>query len=418
MRRQRARRAWQSAALIIGLTAVVSGARGAQKPEWPQFHGPRRDNMSTETGLLKQWPEGGPKLVWTAKGIGSGFSTVAIAGKRIYITGNIGDHTVIAALRLDGRSLWQARNGPACRHQHAGTRSTPTIEEHRLYHMNADGDLVCLDARTGRHLWGLNILKKFGGRNITWGFAESLLIDGDNVICTPGGQETGMVALNKITGTTVWTCTGTRDKPGYCSPTLFEHGGVRQIAVLMSRSVIGVNADTGKLLWQEPHVCPFEENITAPLFHDGRLLISTRTTGTRLFELKTDGDRVTLKERWGTAALTNQHGGMLVVNGHIYGECHGGQPWAVLDFGSGTTTYKGRGIGRASITYADGRLYLLSFSGTMALVRPDPRTFAPVSQFRVPKGGRGPFWAHPVVCGGRLYVRHDDTLFAYDIAER
>lgn len=405
--------------------AALAGPAGAA--DWPQFHGPRRDNMSAETHLLKQWPEGGPKLLWTASGLGEGFSTVAVVGDasgaaergRIYTTGNVGPHTVITCLDLAGKAVWRARNGPAYRRSHPGTRSTPTIEAGRLYHENADGDVVCLDARTGKPVWSLNILKKFGGRNIEWGLAESLLIDGGKVICTPGGEQAGLVALDKQTGRTVWVCEDTRDKPGYCSPTIIRHGGLRQIVTMMARSIVGVHPETGKLLWRFAHTAPFDENITTPIHHDGRIFMSSRTTGSRLVRLTVAGERVTAEQVWFSKAMDNQHGGVILLDGCLYGDCLRGRggPWACLDFATGKTLYAGRGIGRASLTYADGLLYLLNHRGTVALVKPTPRAFEAVSRFQIPRGGRGPSWAHPVVCGGRLYIRHGDFLYCYDIKQ-
>ena len=263
-------------ALAIALPTFASPAHAA---EWPQFHGPRRDNLSDETGLLKQWPPEGPKLLWTAKGIGHGFSTVAIAGGLIYTAGNIGPDTVITALNLDGKAQWTAKNGPACKHDRPGTRSTPVLDGERLYHENANGDLACLNAKTGKPIWSLNILKKFGGRNPTWGLAESPLIDGKKIICVPGGVHAGMVALDKMTGETLWVCKETTEKPGYASPIVVEYGGVRQIVTMMERSVVGVRADTGKLLWHQPHVAYADETVSTPVFHERFVFVSTLGPG-------------------------------------------------------------------------------------------------------------------------------------------
>ncbi|MHC4749867.1 MAG: outer membrane protein assembly factor BamB family protein, partial [Planctomycetota bacterium] len=196
--------------------------------QWPRFHGSQLDNLSRETGLLRQWPSDGPKLLWTAKGIGEGFSTVAIADRLIHTTGNIGKDTIITTLDLDGRLKWTTKNGPAYKREQPGARATPTIDNGRLYHENADGDVVCLDAQTGETIWSINILEKFNGRNTRWGLAEALLIDGNNVICTPGGVNAGIAALDKNTGQTVWICEEISDTPGYCSPIVFEYKGLRQ----------------------------------------------------------------------------------------------------------------------------------------------------------------------------------------------
>ena len=403
-------------AVTFAATAMIGAAEQAA-PQWPQFNGPKRDNKSTETGLLKRWPDGGPKLLWTTRGIGEGYSAVAVAGGLVYTTGNVGRDTVITALGLDGKVTWRVKNGPAYSREKPGTRSTPTIDAGRLYHMNSDGDLVCLDATSGKAIWSVNILTKFDGRNIRWGLAESLLIDGRNVICTPGGKEISLAALDKRTGQTVWVCKGAGDKPGYCSPIAFTHKGLRQIVTLMSGSVVGVHAQTGKLLWQVRQVTPFDENIASPIFHDGHVFASTRSTGSKLLKVIVEGPKASVKQVWHTRAMDNQHGGVLLLGGHLYGSCLTSRsgPWACLEFKTGKQTHRSDALGRASSTYADGMLYLLNHRRTVALVSPSPRASEIVSRFTIPKGGRGPTWAHPVVCGGRLYIRHGDYLYAYDI---
>jgi len=407
-----------SALLVLALVPPLTAA--PPSCDWPQFHGPRRDNLSTETGLLKQWPEGGPTLLWTVRGLGHGFSTVAVAGSLLYTTGNVGEDTVITAIGLDGKVAWRAKNGPAYERSHPGTRSTPTIDGGRLYHENADGDIVCLDATTGSSVWRLNILKRFDGRNIQWALAESLLIDGDNVICTPGGKEIGLAALDKNTGKTVWTSTGIGDKPGYCSPILVEHEGLRQIITMMARSVVGVRAADGRLLWRAEHVTRYDENIQAPTFHEGYLFFSTRTTGSKLLRLTVDGRTCSAETVWANREMDNQHGGVILLDGHLYASNYSARPgpWVCLEFATGKRTCAEASLGRASFTFADGMLYAINHRGTAALVRPTPQAFQIISQFMIPKGGRGPTWAHPVVCGGRLYLRHSDLLFCYDVKAR
>ena len=403
---------------IVGAALAVVAVAGSAA-EWPQFHGPRRDNLSDETGLLEQWPPDGPKLLWTARGIGHGFSTVAIAGGLIYTAGNVGPDTVITALDLDGKTQWTANNGPACKHDRPGTRSTPTLDGHRLYHENADGDLACLDARTGKRVWSLNILKKFSGRNTKWGLSESPLIDGNKVICVPGGVNAGMAALDKTTGETVWVCKETTEKPGYASPIVVEYGGIRQIVTMMQRSVVGVRADTGKLLWRQPHVAFADETVSTPLFHDRFVFVSTLFPGSsQLIELSAEGDGIAAKRAWKSMALCNHHGGVLLVDGHLYGSTARGK-WECVALKTGKVVHAAKGVGKGSLTYADGMLYTYGEKGgAVGLVKATPEGHQVVSRFRIPKGGRGPAWAHPVVCGGRLYLRHGDFLYCYDIQAR
>ena len=403
--------------LVVPLALAARALPGAPPGDWPQFGGPRRDNKSTETGLLTRWPVGGPKRLWVAEGIGEGFSTVAVAAGRAFVTGNLRGKTVITALALDGATKWRVPNGPACRHDHPGARGTPTVRDGRLYHENADGDVVCLDAAGGKEIWSLNILRRFRGRNIRWGLSESLLLDGNHVICTPGGEDAGIVALDQATGKTAWVCRETHQKPGYCSPIVFDYGGVRQIATLMARSAVGIDARTGRLLWQVPHLAKFDENISMGIYHDGALLFSTRTSGTVLLKLKVVDGKIGVDVAWRAREVDNHHGGLVLLDGHVYGDCirdprgH----WACLDWATGRRTLATDLIGCGSLTYADGLFYVMNHRRRVALVRPSPAALEVVSRFDLPNVGRGPSWAHPVVCGGRLYLRYSDRLYCYDI---
>ncbi len=411
-------------AAAFALPAVMSAAAAimaAEEPcQWPRFHGSDLTNRSPATGLLKTWPEEGPRLVWRAGNMGHGYSSVTLAGGLIYTTGNIDDATVITALTLDGKVAWKVPNGPAYKRSHPGARSTPTLDNGRLYHENADGDLVCLDAKTGRRRWHVNILEAFDGRNIRWGLAESVLIDGDHVIAVPGGTEVGLVALDKQTGTTVWTCRTTEARPGYATPIAFEYGGIRHIVTFMASCLVGVNAKTGRLLWRVPYPAKYDENIVMPLFHNGHVFCTSRTSGSRLYRLKVKGQACSVEKVWADQPFEVHHEGVLLLDGHLYGCAMSRRPghWMCLDFAAGTRRWADRGIGRASITWADGRIYAVSHTGTVALVDPSPAAYRLVSRFELPSGGRGPVWAHPVVCGGRLYLRHDETLFCYDVSAR
>jgi len=224
----------------------------------------------------------------------------------------------------------------------------------------------------------------------------------------------------KVTGETIWVCRETDEKPGYCSPIVVDYRGLRQIVTMLSRSIVRVHADTGKLLWQVEHVTRYDENISTPIYHDGCIVLSTQYTGSRMLRLRVEGQTASVEEVWRSKTLDNRHGSILLVGGHVVGSCRQESrgPWVWLGLKTGEGTYAGRGIGRGLATYADGMLYVWNHKGTVALVRPDPRAFDIVSKFQIPKGGRGPTWAHPVVCGGRLYLRHGDCLWVYDIKAR
>ena len=396
--------------------------------DWPQFHGPNRDNKSADTGLLRAWPEGGPSRLWEAAGIGEGYSTVAIVGERIYTTGAIDDACVITALDLDGKKVWTQRNGKAWKRSYPGTRSIPTINDGLLHHLSGIGNLACLEADSGEVVWAVNILEKFGGRNITWGLAESPLVVGDKVICTPGGKRVSMVALDRRTGEVVWTCTGAGDRPGYASPILIDYEGLKQVVTVMSESVVGVRASDGKLLWRYPHKVYADENITTPLFHDGFVIVSGCVgKGTTSLRLQVSDNESSVKVHWHNKTLDNKQGSIVLLDGRIYGygEMQSrSDPWVCIDFTSGATVFQDAPV-RSSykykngcLTYADGMFYLFSDNGNMALAKPTDKGFKVTGRLKIEDPGTRPTWAHPVVHGGRLYLRYGDKLGVYHVANR
>ncbi len=403
--------------LIISLIASGAAIGAGARASWPQFHGPRRDNISTETGLLKSWPEGGPKLLWTAKGLGHGFSTVSIASGMVYTAGNIDKDTVITAINTDGEIQWQVKNGPAWTRDYPGTRSTPTIDGDRLYHQSPLGTVICLNAKTGKQIWQLNVIEKFASKNSKWALAESLLIDGDHVICCPGGPQTSIVALNKHNGDLVWKAPSTNELAGYSSPILIEQDGMRMIMTLTAKAFIGVNADTGELLWHIRHESYADENIPMPVYHDGEVFVSTLKAGSVKWKINVQGAKASLEELWRTTEMDNHHGGVVLVNGNLYGTStfRNSNLWICLDWQTGRNKHMDKGVGKGSLTYADGMLYTFSEDGVMGLVKPTADGHQLISSFKIPAGGQGKSWAHPVVCDGRLYLRHGDFLYAYGV---
>jgi len=407
---------------MVVLASVLSAAAAppASAPDqWAQFHGPLRDNKSNAKNLLKQWPQDGPKLLWARRGVGKGYATVSISGQNIYTAGNIDEHTVITALNIDGKILWQAKNGAVARRSYPGARGTPTVDCGKVYHLGPDGAIVCLDAETGKEIWALNVLERFKGENCTWGLSESLLIDGKRVICVVGGAKTSIVALDKDTGKSVWTSPSVGDKPGYASPIVVEYGGLRQIVTAMSRSIVSVATDTGKLLWKFEHRVWLDENITTPIYHDGHVFVAGPGRGATLLKLKVTGKKCAVKTAWYNPKFDNQHGGAVLTGGYLFGHAKKGSRLMCVEFKTGKTLYsvshEASGRKSASLTLADGMLYVLNDRNTVYLAPAGPDAFKPVSSFAILPGGSGPLWAHPVVFGGRLYIRHDKVLLAYDI---
>lgn len=407
----------ESQALVTGQPVALADPEAA--PYWPAFQGSRGDNISDDTGLLRTWPADGPPVVWTAEGIGQGFSSVSLARGLIFTAGNINDQSVVTALDLDGKIQWQTPAGGAWTGSHAGTRSTPTVDDDRIYFQNPLGELFCLEAATGKPIWSVNVLERFGSSNITWALAESTLVDGDRVISTPGGPQTAVVALNKMTGETVWQSPSAEgDLAGYATPTLVAYEGKRLLFTFTSKAIICVDADTGKLYWRVPHETSYDVNALKPIFRDGRVFVTSGYgTGSRMLQVKVAGDQVELEEVWSNPELDNHHGGVLLWDGYLYGAKFG-HDWACLDWATGRTMYSAPGVGKGSLTCADGLLYTLSEKSQMGLVAADSESFEVVSRFRLPRQGEGPSWAYPVVCGGRLYVRYDNYLYCHDVRSR
>jgi len=406
----------QGAASASSTPANASPPSGA--PFWPRFHGPNNDNLSTDTGLLKKWPEGGPRLLWTAKGLGHGYASVTLADGLIYTAGNKGDKTMVTALDLDGKTVWQKENGEGWTGSYPGARGTPTLDGDRLYHESPLGDVICMNAKTGEKLWGLNILKEFDAKNIEWALAESLLIDGDRVICAPGGAKASLAALDKNTGKTVWTTKSTGISTSYASAVIGQCQGLRILFTMNSKAFLAANADNGEFLFTVPHETKYDVNATSPIYHDGHVFIcSGYGSGSAQFKLKVDGQKASVQQAWQSKELDNHHGGVILLDGYLYGASQDKNrgAWVCLEWKSGEKMCAERGVGKGSLTYADGMLYTLSEQRDMGLVPATPKEHKVVSRFKIPSGGEGPSWAHPVVCGGRLYVRHSDRLFAYDV---
>ncbi len=403
----------------IVLFACLALPALADGPSWRQFHGPKQDNKSPDTGLLDQWPEGGPELIFTAKGLGYGYSSVSIADGRIFTSGNSGGKSLVTALdAADGHILWQTPNGPAWTAQFEGTRGTPTVDGDRVYDESPLGELVCLQAATGKKIWGLNILDAFGGKNIFWGLAESVLIDGDRLICCPGGK-TSVVALDKLTGDVIWRAPSVGQPPSYATPTLAEYQGLRMIITMALKSMIGVNADTGEMLWQVKFATLHDENVLQPVYHDGHVFVSGLQTGSVKWKIKVDGGKASLEEVWRSREMDNHHDHVILLGGYLYGSsCIRNQgKWICLDWETGEMQYAEKGVGKGTLTYADGMLYTLGERLVVGLVKPTPTGHEVVSQFRLTPQGKAPSWAHPVVCGGRLYLRHAGILYVYDLAK-
>jgi len=410
--------------LVVSLAAAFARSP-ARQHDWAEFRWPRRDNKSPDTNLAKRWPDGGPKLLWKARGIGDGWAGVSIASGRLYTAGAIDGKTAITSLDLAGKRIWQVTTAAVFKGSFPDARGTPTIVAGRLYHINGSGHAVCLDAETGKRIWSVDTIDRFDGRLSRWGVSESLLVVGRHVICTPGGEKVALAALDKDTGKTIWTCTGLGDKAAYTTPILVEHGGLRQVVTILANFAVGVSVDTGELLWKYPHKVPYEANCVTPVYVAGQILLSgTWGRGAALLKLNVSGKACGVKELWRSKALDNEHGGIIVVDGYIYGQAdgnHKNRRMTCLEFKTGKamwSTPRLAGKRTSTLALADGMFYVMTDQGEVALVRPNPKRLEVVSSFNLPKGGKGPAWAHLVICNGRLYIRHGEFLYVYDVKRK
>ncbi len=408
--------AFRSLAPLVLSILRVSPTAGQEAPSWPEFHGPGRQNRSRETGLLKEWPKEGPKRVWAYSDCGVGYAGVTIAEGMVFTSGDFGDDEYVLALDLEGTLKWKAPNGQAWKGAQVGARTVPTWYDGLLYHLNAHGVLSAFVAATGKPVWSVDFKERFGAKVALWGFAEHVIVEGDLVLCMPGGPKGRVVALDRKTGATVWANTEIEDRPAYSSPIVATHGGVRQFVALAHETMLGVEVGTGELLWTHKHPSTCDQNVTQPIFHEGSVYVTSghRGGGRRVLIAP---DSRSAKEAWFGTDLDNCHGGVLLLDGYLYGSgCRLYKMGLVcVDFATGATMYKAREVGKVSITWADGMVYCLGNDGSMALVGATPRAAKIVSRFLPPWKNKPPCLSHPVVCGGRLYIRHLDDLFAYDV---
>lgn len=405
-----------AAVFILGAMPM---ARPATAPlaDWPQWQGPERTGSSKETGLLSQWPSAGPAVVWSAGGLGHGYGSTAVAGERIFVQGTRNGSSVVAALnRADGKEVWSKAIGPLGDDDRgAGPRGTPTVDGGRVYVLTESGDLACLTT-DGAAVWQRNILREFGGRQLQWLISESPLVDGAHVIVSPGGAGAGMVKLDKLTGKTVWTTKELSDPAGYSSPIVADVQGVRTYMTFTAGAGVGVRASDGKLMFHYAKAANHIANITTPIFFDNKVFFtSAYDTGAGLVGLTAENGSVTAKEIYFTREMKNHHGGVVLVNGYVYG--FSDSILTCLDFATGKQMWRDRSVGKGSVMFADGHLYLQGENNVVGLAEATPAGYKENGRFQIADKGL-PSWAHPVVSGGRLYVRNQDSLVAYDIKAR
>jgi outer membrane protein assembly factor BamB len=387
---------------------------------WPQWRGPDRTDISQETGLLKTWPKDGPPLVWTFEDAAVGYSGPAIVGDRLYLMGGDERAEYVYALDIGTKSpkkLWSAEVGELFQETRGdGPRGTPTVDGSQLYCIGGEGELVCVDTTTGERRWHCNLRRDLGGRMMSgWGYTESPLVDGEKVVCTPGGPQGTLAALDKKTGKVLWRSKNFTDAAAYSSLVVMTVGGIRQYVQMTGESVAGVAADDGRLLWRFPRPSPVAA-IPTPIVHDNFVYVSSGYgTGCALLKISPGGSgSLHCEEVYSNKNMVNHHGGVVLVDGYLYGYSDG-KGWVCQNFQTGGLVWQERRkLGKGSLTYADGRLYCYSEdNGTAVLIEATPDGWKENGRFRVPRESTrrspsGKFWTHPVIANGRLYLRDQD----------
>ena len=401
--------------------ALLASALTASAADWPQWRGADRTDISKETGLLKRWPEGGPKLSWINKDVGLGYSGYAIAGGKLFTLGLRGDDELLIAVDVkSGKELWATPVGPILKNNWGdGPRATPTVDGDMVFALSGTGALLAAKAADGKEVWKVN-MRDFGGRTPGWGFCESVLVDEGKIICTPGGNQGTLLALDKATGKKVWQSEGWGDGAQYSSPIVVTHNGARQYIQLTMQNVAGVEAKTGKVLWKS--AWPGKTAvIPTPIYKDGHVYIASGYgVGCKLVKLGADGSAENV---WENTNMVNHHGGVILVGDKLYGYSDKGG-WTCQDFKTGEVTWAARNLGKGAIHCADGMFYCLDEgSGTVALIEASDKGWNEKGRFKLtPQTERrsksGKVWTHPVVSDGKLYLRDQELLFCFDVKGR
>ncbi|MBI5386277.1 MAG: PQQ-like beta-propeller repeat protein [Verrucomicrobia bacterium] len=390
--------------------------------DWPQWRGPNRDDLSTEKGLLKQWPADGPPLAWKVTGLGAGYSGVSLVGPRLFTMGDKADgNYVLAFNRADGKPLWSAKLGKAGAPGwggFAGPRGTPTVDGDLVFALGQYGEVICVNAADGKEIWHKHLTADFGGPLMQWGFSESPLVDGDQVMLTPGGPKGTVVALNKKSGDLVWQSKDWTDTAHYSSIIIAEIGGVRQYVQLTDKSVAGLSPKDGSVLWKAARKGATAV-IPTPIVADDQVYVTSGySIGCNLFKVA-KGSGFSATQVYANKVMANHHGGVIKIGDFLYGHSEG-KGWTCQNFKTGEAVWQEKDkLKKGSVAFADGMLYCREEdSGIVALVAATPTGYSEKGRFKQPDRAKEKSWPHPVIAGGKLYLRDQDALFCYDVKAR
>ena len=406
--------------LLLSLLLYTSGLPVvfSQLYEW---RGPGRTGIYDETGLLKKWPDGGPELLWETVGMGDGYSSATVTDDAVYVTGRKDSSDVLTALTLEGKKKWETIYGKAWMANHTGSRCTPTYYNGNLFLVSGSGDIVCIGS-DGKIKWSKNHYKLYDSKPLMFGISESPLVIDNMVIVSPGGKKASMVALSIIDGKVIWEAEPLNQEPQYVNPKLIEYAGKKMIVTVMGTDIFAVNSKDGKILWKVNYAelnaasgRVMKNHAITPVYRDGCILIANGYNWVAV-KLKLSADGNSVEKLWENRNFDPQLGGVVLLGDNLYGNNHMSKPvdtWVCVDWNSGKTLWTAKWFSKGSVISADGMLYLYEErSGHVALVKPDPAKLDIVSEFQITKG-EGPFWAHPVIRKGKLYIRHGDVLMVY-----
>lgn len=399
--------------ILTSIAATFIMASGVSQ-DIVQWRGTDRTGVYNENNLLKVWPAEGPQMLWSFDGLGKGFTSVTIADGKIFTTGESDGKGYIFALDMNGKQLWKTEYGKEWSESYPGSRTTPVYFKGKLYLATGHGEAICVDGKTGSKLWSVNMMQKFGARNLRWGIVEAPVISDNKVFFSPGGEEVSIVALDLNSGETIWTTKGLGETSAYCSPLLVEHNSQKLLVTSMEKHVVGIDVNTGALLWKIPQVNVYSIHPNTPLYKNGNIYsVTGYKTGGVMFKLSNDGKTAT--ELWRNTTLDNQIGGAVWIDNYIIGSGHqNDRNWQCLNATTGEVLHKTNAIGKGVVVYADGLLYCYADNGEMGILEITDNGFELKSKFRIHLG-TDQHWAHPVIDKGIMYIRRGNTLMAYSV---
>ncbi|NOU16408.1 MAG: PQQ-like beta-propeller repeat protein [Bacteroidales bacterium] len=402
--------------LVATIITITFFIQCTSKQEIAQWRGSNRDGIYLESNLLTQWSDSGPRLLWQYDSLGQGYASAAVISNRVYTIGTVDSISYIFTFDTDGNLLWRKKLGLDWIESWPGIRSTPTIYNGFGYVLNGLGDLYCFNADNGDIIWQKNILKVYNGRNLDWGMSENLMIEGNYLFCTPGGIDNNVVALNRNTGETIWTSKGNSDTAAYCTPILIDVRGKKYFVNQTRNSIISLNAENGEIAWKYPLSNAIHPS--TPYYRDG-YLFATDGIANGSMQLKISEDGRSVSEVWRNSDFNAQYGHTVVLGNRIYGVCSFKKTFSCIDWNTGKEIYSDSIKVAPITTISDGRMLYCYFAsiGEVKLIKPTENGFENRGHFTI-KGSKKGHFAHPVIKDGRLYVRHENSLFVYDIAKK